>query len=59
MKKHKKNTRPDVGASERARGREGTGRASRQGRASTHNDTTAGPLEQVFRVTDKRGGMSV
>lgn len=43
----KKNTRPDVGASERAKE---PGQASRQGRASTHNDTTSPPPGQ--RVSD-------
>lgn len=42
-----KEARPDVGASERAKE---SGRASRQGRASTHNDTTSLPPGQ--RVSD-------
>lgn len=47
MKSAKKSTRPDVGASERAKE---PGQASRQGRASTHNDTTSPPPGQ--RVSD-------
>lgn len=43
----KKNARPDVGASERAKE---PGQASRQGRASTHNDTTSPPPGQ--RISD-------
>lgn len=43
----KKNTRPDVAASERAKE---PGQASRQGHASTHNDTTSPPPGQ--RISD-------
>ena len=47
MNKNKKNARPDVGASERAKE---PGQASRQGRASIHNDTTSPSPGQ--RVSD-------
>lgn len=43
----KKNARPDIAVSERAKE---PGRASRQGRVSTHNDTTSPPPGQ--RVSD-------
>ena len=43
----KKRTRPDVGASERAKE---PGRASRQGHVSTHNNTTSPPPGQ--RISD-------
>ena len=49
MTQHKKNARPDVGASERAKE---PGQASRQDRASIHNDTTSSPPGQGFRVAD-------
>ena len=47
MKERKKNARPDVGASERAKE---PGQASRQGHTSTCNDTTSPPPGQ--RVSD-------
>lgn len=45
----KKNARPDIAVSERAKE---PGQASRQGRASTSHDTTASPQGQGFRVAD-------
>lgn len=47
MKECKKNARPDIAVSERAKE---PGRASRQGHASTHHDTTSPPPGQ--RVSD-------
>ena len=48
MTKHKKNARPDVGASERAKE---PGQASRRGRASNVQFTTPPPSPQAVKIS--------
>lgn len=45
----KKNARPDIAVSERAKE---PGQASRQGRTSTSHDTTASPQGQAVKIAD-------